>query len=117
MLSLAVCSTQLLAEQHIVAPTELQQRLRSAADDRKQKLARFNDFLSKDEVRNALQSAKIDTNQVKQAAALLTDEELASLSARSGQIERDIAAGSLTNQQLTYIVIALATAVIVIILI
>jgi len=93
------------------------QRLRAAAASRAEKLARFDRLLLKDEVRSALQTAKLDPQQVSRAAAFLTDEELASLSERAVKIERDITAGALNNQQLTYIVIALATAVIVIVLI
>lgn len=117
ILSLSIGSTQMLAEQHVVSPVEIKQRLHAAAGSREEKLARFDRLLFKDAVRSALQAAKLDPKQVRLAAALLTDEELASLSERAGKIENDIAAGALTNQQLTYIVISLATAVIVIILI
>ena len=118
ILSLTLCSTILFAEQqHVVSSAELRQRLHSAAINREQQLARFDSLLIKDEVRNALRTAKLDIKQVRLAAALLTGDELSSLSDRAAKIDRDIAAGALTNQQLTYIVIALATAVIVIVLI
>ncbi len=47
---------------------------------------------------------------------LLTPEEEQSLSVRSEEPGREVAGGALTNQQITYILIALATAVLVLIL-
>jgi len=49
------------------------------------------------------------------SAQLLDDEELAQLAARAEEPGAEVVGGALTNQQLTYIVIALATAVIVLI--
>lgn len=109
-------STQLFAEQHVVSPNEMRRSLGAATRNREQKLAQFDRLLSKDGVRNALQTAKIEPGQVRDAAALLSDEELGRLAIQAGKLERDIAAGALSNQELTYIVIALATAVIVIVI-
>jgi len=47
----------------------------------------------------------------------LSDEELARLAARTEKVRKDFAAGALTNQQITYIIIALATALIVVIIV
>ena len=47
----------------------------------------------------------------------LSDEELARLAARTDKVQRDMAAGALNNQQITYILIALGTAVLVLILV
>jgi hypothetical protein len=56
-----------------------------------------------------------DGVQNTECARLLDEEELASLTARAEEPADDVAGGALTNQQLTYIVIALAAAVIVLI--
>jgi hypothetical protein len=45
----------------------------------------------------------------------LSDEEVADLSARAEEPSPDVAGGALSNEHLTYIVIALAAAVIVLI--
>jgi hypothetical protein len=45
---------------------------------------------------------------------MLDDGELARLADRTRSIDNDLKAGALSNEHLTYIVIALATAVIVI---
>ena len=47
---------------------------------------------------------------------LLTPEEEESLSERGEEPGREVAGGALTNQQITYILIALATAVVVLVL-
>jgi hypothetical protein len=102
-------------EDQIVGPAEWRERLRGAAQNRERNVAQVERLMQREEVRSALQTAKLDARQVTRAAQLLSDDELARLSARSAEIERDIAAGALSNQMLTYIVIALCTAVIVLI--
>ena len=61
-------------------------------------------------------AAGTSSTQVKTAVSQLNDDELARLQSRTEKVQRDLAAGSLTNQELTYIIIALATAVIVILI-
>jgi hypothetical protein len=50
------------------------------------------------------------------AKQMLDEEEAAELAKRSEEPGTEVAGGALTNQQLTYVVIALATAVIVLLL-
>jgi hypothetical protein len=52
---------------------------------------------------------------VEKAVGFLSDEEVARLASQIQRLDRDITAGALSNQHLTYIVIALATAIIVLI--
>jgi hypothetical protein len=54
---------------------------------------------------------------VEKAIPLLNDEELSRLASQCNQVERDISAGELNNQDITYILIALAAAVIVLVLV
>jgi hypothetical protein len=54
---------------------------------------------------------------VEQAIPLLNDEELSRLASRCRQVESDISGGELNNQEMTYIIIALATAVIILVLV
>ncbi len=105
------------AQTHVVPLSELRERAVQAADGRQAKLARLNRFFSEGQVQQALHSAKLDGTQVRQAVALLSDEELGRMVSRSDKIQSDLAAGALTNQELTYIVIALATAVIVLVIV
>lgn len=102
-------------EDQIVGPAQLRERLRSAAENRERNVEQVERLFQREEVKSALKTAKVDARQVTLAAQLLSDDELARLSARSAEIERDITAGALSNQMLTYIIIALCTAVIVLI--
>ena len=47
----------------------------------------------------------------------MSDEDLARLAAQSEKLQKDVAAGALTNQQITYILIALGTAVIILVIV
>lgn len=99
----------------VVSPSELQQAITTAAKARQKNRDDVQAFFSREPIRNALKTGKIDYERVQKATASLSPDELARLAARTNQLERDFAAGSLTNQELTYIVIALAAAVIVLI--
>lgn len=105
------------AETHVVPIAELHARAVSASDWRQCDLAKLDLFFSADPARQALHSVKLDGAQVHQAVALLSSEELARLASRTDKIQADLAAGALSNQELTYIVIALATAVLVLIIV
>jgi hypothetical protein len=105
------------AETHVVPLTELHARTVSASDGRQSDLTKLDQFFSTGPVQEALHSVKLDGGQVHQAIALLSTEDLARMASRSDKLQSDLAAGALTNQQLTYIVIALATAVIILVVI
>src|SRR5262249_23150246 len=105
------------AETHVVPLTELHARAVSASDGRLSDLAKLDQFFSTDAARQALHAVKLDGAQIHQAAALLSGEELARLASRADKIQSDLSAGALSNQKLTYIVIALGTAVLILVII
>ncbi len=106
-----------LAQNHVVNSKELQQQAVAASQERQAKVDRVQKFFSTEMAQKALKSAKIDQQQVKTAVSQLSDEELENIAAKTDKAQQDFAAGSLTNQQITYILIALATAVIVILIV
>jgi hypothetical protein len=103
------------AENHVVSPAELQQATASAGRTRQQNIDKVEKFFSSDQAEKAMKSAHLDSVQIKKAVPTLSDQELARLASRADKAQKDFAAGALTNQQITYILIALCTAVIVII--
>lgn len=105
-----------MAQEHVVPPSELRDQMRAAAQSRRDNLEKIDRLMNREAVKTALKTAKIDDRQVRYSATLLSDEELARLADRAAKVDRDLAAGALNNQELTYIVIALATAVIVIVI-
>lgn len=105
------------ADEHLVPSTELARMLSSASTVRQTNVAKIDRLFSAERVRQSLASVRIDAEKVKSVATLLSDQEVAELAARADKIDRDVSGGALTNQELTYIVIALATAVIVLIIV
>jgi hypothetical protein len=59
----------------------------------------------------------VNATKVEKAIPLLNDEELSRLASQCRQVENDISAGALSNQEITYILIALATAVIILVIV
>jgi hypothetical protein len=112
--ALAVTPGQLAAEEHLVPRYELRKQMLMAQQTREGQLLDIEKLLSSSAVQEGLQSGGLDAQQVRDAVALLDDGELARLADCARGIDSDLRAGALTNEQLTYIVIALATAVIVI---
>jgi len=104
-------------ENHVVPLTELHRDAAATTASRQANLDRVERFLSSELAQKALRSAKIDGNQVKAALPLLSDEEMAQLASRADRSQADFAAGALTNQEITYILIALATAVIILVIV
>jgi hypothetical protein len=105
----------LQATEHLVSTADLHRQIRSAQQRRQAGLRQISGFFRSESSRTVLAASKLDANQVEKAVAFLSDEEVARLASHIQDVERDVAAGALTNEQLTYIVIALATAVIVLI--
>lgn len=117
VVSVALLVPQVVAAQAPVSPSELREAVAAAAATRQKNLDDVRSFFSGEPARAALKSGQVDYQKVEKAVATLSPEELARLALRTNQIQKDFAAGALNNQQLTYIVIALGTAVLVLVLV
>jgi hypothetical protein len=102
---------------HIVSTGDLQKAVRASVRTRQDNLAKIDQFFASEPARKAFETVKLDPVKVSQAVRFLSDEELARLAAQADKVQRDVAAGALTNQQITYILIALATAVIILVIV
>ena len=102
---------------HIVPAPDLHQAVRAAVQARQDHLTKLDKFFSSEPARKAFATVKLDPAKISQALAFLSDEELARLAAQSEKLQHDVAAGALTNQQITYILIALGTAVIILVIV
>lgn len=107
----------LAAQQHVVSSADLQKDVANAAQVRQENIAKIDKFLSTDQAQRALKAGNVNYDVIKSGISTLSDDELARLSARADQAQKDFAAGALTNEQITYIIIALATAVIILIIV
>jgi hypothetical protein len=102
---------------HVIPLAELHASAIAAGKQRQENLSQLERFFSGESAEKALQSAHLSGNQVRNVVAMLDDQELATLAARAKKANSDFAAGSLTNQELTYIVIALGTAVLILVIV
>jgi hypothetical protein len=117
LMGILLANDAVSAQEHVVRTAELQQTLLDAAQARSGNLARTGDFFRSGPAAKALKSCGIEPGRVVQAASALSDEELAQLSTRIDKVNKDFAGGALSNQDLTYIVIALATAVLILVIV
>ncbi|MEW5977449.1 MAG: hypothetical protein AB1898_16780 [Acidobacteriota bacterium] len=117
MTVLLVPSRALAADSHVISPSELHQNLATASKSRQSHLRQVREFFGSTNARTALSKAGIDSTKVNRAIPLLSDQELARLASQTQGIQQDVAAGALTNEQITYIIIALATAVVILVII
>ena len=116
-LSAALLVPQLVQAQSIVKPSELKNAIGKASSAREKNLAQVRSFFASKQVRAVLSKTTMKPERVASAAATLSPEELAKLADRTQKIQADFAAGSLSNQELTYVVVALAAAVLVLIVV
>lgn len=114
---IVLTKSNLIADDHVVNVDDLHNSLVDARNHRQENLTRVENFLDSQTGKNAMETARLDPVEVKKAVSTLNDEELARLASQTQLPQSDLAAGALTNLQLTYIVIALATAVLVLVLI
>src|SRR5215468_6722593 len=79
---LTLCATGILAQTHVVSPTDIHKELVNAAQTRQQNLQKVKSLFSSDETRKAMEAAKISPERVDAAVSTLIDEELARLASR-----------------------------------
>ncbi len=111
----ALAQTPKAAPQHVVSTATLARDVAASVAARRANQAKVLAFLSTSQARHSLRSAGMNYRVVQRAIPMLSQAELANLAARTSEAQQRFKAGALTNQQLTYIIIALATAIIVII--
>lgn len=112
---LALCSTSILAQTHVVSPTDIHKELVNAAQARQQNLQKVKGLFSSDETRKAMEAAQISPEKVSTAVSTLSDEELARLAARADKIDQDFAAGRVSDRDLLFILLGIAALVLIIV--
>ncbi|WP_109488257.1 PA2779 family protein [Occallatibacter savannae] len=102
------------AQDHLVSPQAMQKQMADSASARQKNIEAVADFLSSPVADRAMRDAHYNPEQVKSAIPSLSDQELASLAARSTDAQQKFAAGALTRPELALIVIALVVLIVVI---
>src|ERR1700736_5890936 len=93
---------------HVVSSQELSKDAARPAEARGANEAALRQLFSSEQAQQALKAANIDYSKVDKAVGQLSDEDLAKLAARSGQIHDNFAAGragSLSDRDLLIIII------------
>lgn len=105
------------AADHIVSPDSLRQEVQSAVAQRDAKVESLQRVFESDRAEQALESVGMSSEQVVSAVAALDDDSLNGLAERAAAFEAALAAGALNNQEITYILIALGTAVVILVIV
>lgn len=113
LLTVPILSAQ--QPEHAVSLQDLRQDVQKAADTRQSNEAAVRDLLSTDTARKAMNSAGVDYKKVDQAVSQLNDQDLSRLAQRSREVQKDFAAGNLTDRDLLIILLAIAALVLIIV--
>jgi hypothetical protein len=113
----SLAAVQVFADEHAVSVADLHQALVESAKTRQTNAETVQKFFSSEVVQKTLGHQFVNATKVEKAIPLLNDEELSRLASQCRQVESDISAGALSNQEITYILIALATAVIILVIV
>jgi len=104
-----------LAQNHVVSPSELQSAAVASTQARQRNLDTLQQFVSTPAAEKALKSAHMDAQQVKNGVAQLNDQELAQPSSRANKAQSDFAAGRLSDRDLIIILVCIAALILIIV--
>jgi len=117
-LVVVLISPQIVSAQNkVVQPSELKSTIARSAATRQKNLDQVRTFFSSKPIQTALSTTGIGGERLERSVSSLSDADLAKLAERTQRIQNDFAAGALSTQELTYIVIALAAAVLVLVVV
>jgi Flp pilus assembly protein TadB len=108
----ALCAQQ---TEHAVSTQELRQDVQRAAETRQANEAEVRQLLSTDAAQRAMKSINLNYRKVDQAVGQLDDEDLARMAERSREVQKDFAAGNLTDRDLLIILLCIAGLVLIIV--
>lgn len=103
-----------MAGTHVVSSADLQAAMNAASQQRQANLTAVDTFLRSELGQRAIQSTGLSYAKVQQKMAVLSDQELSQLAARSLDLQKDFAAGRLSSTHITYIIIAAVAIVLII---
>lgn len=112
-----VAPASLRAAEHVVPAETLTERLEAESARRTADEQALSGLFRQESARKTLAAAGLDAQQVVHGVAALSNADLSKLAERARGFQSDVAAGALTNQQITYILIALGTAVIILVIV
>jgi hypothetical protein len=105
----------LLAQAHLVSPSDLQQQVLAASRSRLNHLQALQRFFSSPTAEKAIRSLHANARQVTSAITSLSDQELAQMAARADKAQSDFAAGNITDHDLLIILVAVLALILIIV--
>ncbi len=99
---------------HVVSSQALQRQLETSSTTRQQEIATLSRFLSTPTAERAMRDAHVNPVQVQTAIPTLSDQELASLSARAADAQQKFSAGLMNNDMLLIVILLVAIIIIVV---
>ena len=102
-------------KEHAVSPAQLRNDVRKFATTRQANEAAVREMFASEAGREALKSAGMDYQKVDQAISQVNDEDLARMAERSREVQKDFAAGRMSDRDLI-IILLVAVALILIII-
>jgi len=112
---LTIFATSIVAQTHVVSPSDIHKELVNAAQTRRENLQKVKGLFSSNETRKAMETAQINPERVDTAISTLSDEELARLAARADNLDKDFAAGRISDRDLLIIILGIAALVLIIV--
>ena len=101
---------------HVVSPSDLQKQVVNQSQTREQNIQKIQTFLSSGTAQNAMKSAHVDAEQVKNAVPRLSDQELANLAQRTDKAQADFAAGYLDTRDIVLIVLGVVVVILIVVI-
>jgi hypothetical protein len=102
-------------KEHAVSTQDLRKDVQKASADRQANDAAIRELLSTEQGQKALKSTGADFTKVNQAVSQLSDEDAARLAAQSRAVQKDIAAGTLSDRDILIIIVCIAALVLIIV--
>ena len=95
--SIVAAPQAIMAQDHVVAPSQIQNDVSSASAVRQQNEKQLKNFLAMEPIQKAMKSKGINPQQVTTAVSQLNNADLARLAAQSKKAQRDFAAAGLSG--------------------
>ena len=99
---------------HIVSPQDLAKATQSATATREQNIQTLRGALSTEKAQKAIEAAHMNPQEVQNAVAGLSDQDLAQLAARTSKAQADFSAGSMSDHDLLLILVVVAVVILLI---
>jgi hypothetical protein len=112
---LLVIPQDVFAQSHVISSADLQRDVAAASAARRRDIAQVQALFAMPQARQALKSAHLDYRQVTNAIPQLSDKDLAQLSIKAANAQREFAAGQISNHDLLILLVAVAVLILIIV--